>query len=177
MAYGLALMSADGRPGDGPPVVQHLGDVDDPTGHLAHPERQVVVLGAVVALAEPADTAHDVGAHHRQVGGVHLAAQALGRPVGFAELVVEVAVVVDLVLVGVEVVDVVVLRDLPGVGGQRARRQQVVVVEQHDELAPGGVDAVVGRRDDVAVGLTLDQPDARVSGRVLADQLSDRLGR
>ena len=48
-------MSADGRARDGSPVVEHLGDVDDPACHLADAKREVVVLGAVVALAEPAD--------------------------------------------------------------------------------------------------------------------------
>ncbi len=90
----------------------------DPAGDLGDPQHEVVVLRAVVPLAEAADAPDHLGADDREVAGVHLAAQPLRRPVGLAEQVVEAAGVVDLVLVGVEVVDVVVRGDLGGVAGQ-----------------------------------------------------------
>ena len=56
---------------------------------------------------------------------------------------------------------------------QRAWKQEVVVVEQGHELTASGLDSVVGRRDDVAVRLALDHPDAWVSVSGFAQDLEN----
>ena len=154
---GLGVRVAGGRARDDPPVVEDLGDVDDLAGALGDPEHEVVVLGALEALVEAADLADQRRAQHGEVAGVHVAAQRLRRPGGLAELVEErrrprrpcprrcrgspprarAAIAAAIVL-------------------ERPRHQQVVVVEQGDELAAGGGDAVVGRDHDVAVARPLD---------------------
>ena len=74
----LGLDVDRGRALDGAPVVEHLRDVDDPARALGDAQHEVVVLGALEALTEAADLADQAGAQHGEVGGVHLAAQALG---------------------------------------------------------------------------------------------------
>ena len=56
---GLGVGVAGGRAGDDPPVVEDLVDVHDPARLLGDPQDQVVVLGAVVPLAEAADRVDD----------------------------------------------------------------------------------------------------------------------
>ena len=131
-----------------------------------------MVLRPVVALAEAADVAHHGGAEHREVAGVVLAAEPLGRPGRLLEEVEETTRVVDLVLVGVEVVDLGHRLDGGGHVLQGALDDQVVVVDQGDELAARNADAVVGGLDDVTVLAPLDDPDPRVARGRAPQQLS-----
>ena len=161
----LGVRVARGRAGDDPPVVEHLRQVHDLAGQLGHPQREVVVLGALEPDVEAPHLVHQGRAHHRQVAGVHLAAQALRRPRRLAELLEDLAFPVDLVLVGVEVVGLGLRVDrLPHLG-EGGGHEQVVVVRESDERAPGCPHAVVGGDDDVAVRLALDHPDPCVGVR------------
>ena len=69
---------------------------------------------------------------------------------------------VDLVFVGVDVVDLGVGRERLVDQLQRVGMELVVVVEQDDELARGHRQGVVGGGDDAAVLLPLADPDPRV---------------
>jgi hypothetical protein len=82
---GLGVDVVVHRPGRRPTVVEHLGDVVNTPGLLVHPQRQVVVLAAVVADPESAHRFHQRPTDHQQVAKVHLAAQPLGAPVGLEE--------------------------------------------------------------------------------------------
>ena len=104
-------------------------------------------------------------------------AEPLGRPVGFEERVEAATVEVDLVLVGVHVVDVVV-----GVDGGRHRAERVgvqlvVVVEEGDELAGRHRQRVVGGGDDPTARWPARHPHASVGGSPVEDSPDVWLGR
>ena len=64
ICFGLGVDVVGHRPGRRPAVVQHLGDVMDLPGLLGDPQRQVVVLAAVVAGPKPAGALHQRAADH-----------------------------------------------------------------------------------------------------------------
>ena len=109
-----------------------------------------MVLRAVEPGAEAADLLDQRPPQHRQVGAVVLRAQSLRRPVRLVERVVDRAVGGDLVLVGVDVVDVRVGVERGGDERQGVGLDAVVVVDEHDELAGRHRQGVVRRGDDAA---------------------------
>ena len=125
-----------------------MGDLPRPLGH---PQDQVPVLGALELGVEAADLLDQRAAQDAEVAGVHLGPEPLRRPVGLEERPRVAPALVDLVFVGVDVVDL-------GVGAQRLLDQRervgmerVVVVEEDDELAARHRQRVVGGGDDAAV--------------------------
>ena len=136
--------------------------MQDAAGPLGDAQHEVPVLRALELGAEAADLAHERPAQHAEVAGVHLRAEPLGRPVGLEEGAEVAPLLVDLVLVGV---DVVRRRLGPQRGvdlAQGVRVELVVVVEQGDELTEGRGEPVVRGGDDAAVLGAPDEPDARV---------------
>ena len=108
----------------------------DPAGQLGGPEHDVEVLAPVELGSEPTDTGQQVAAEARQVPEVGIGQQEFRIPVGLEVGMVGPVDLVELVLVGVDDVDVVVGRHRLGHLGQGLRLEQVVVVEEEDELAP-----------------------------------------
>ena len=110
---GLRLFAAAGGRGlEHPPVVEDPRHVDDPPRPLGDPQDQVPVLGALELGVEAADLLDQRAAQDAEVAGVHLGPHPLRRPVGLEERARVVPGLVDLVFVGVDVVDL-------GVGAER----------------------------------------------------------
>ena len=150
-------------------MVVDPSDVLDLAGPLGHAQDEVPVLGTVVAGSEAAHLLDERPAGHAEVARVHLRAEPLGRPVWLQEGVVADALLVDLVLVRVEVVDLGV-----GADGQVDRFEGtgvelVVVVEEGHELAGGHVEGVVRGGDDPAGLGAVPDLDAFVAGRRLLE--------
>ena len=158
----LGVGVARGRARHLAPVVEDVVDVLDVPGLLGDAEHQVVVLRPVVAVAEAADLLDQAAPDHREVRGVHVVAQPLGREVGLVVRRVRLAVHRHVVLVAVAVVEVRDAVDLLRHHAQRAGLEDVVVVEQGHEVAARPAQRVAGRRDDAAVLLALVHPDPRV---------------
>ena len=129
---------------------------------LGDAQHEVVVLRAVVAVAEPADLVDEGAADDGEVAAVVLAEQADRVEVGLAEDVVVPTVWGDLVLVGVDVVDRVVLLEVLRDQLEGGRVQLVVVVEQRDEVAGREVGGVARGGDDAAVRPAVRDADAPV---------------
>ena len=132
-------------------MIQHLADVHDAASAFGDAQHEVVVLRPVEAVPKAAQLLDERAPDDAQVARVHLAAQPVDRPVGLEERIELATPFVDLVLVGVDVVDVRVLVDGRRDLGQGAWVEEVVVVEEGDELALGHGQAVVGRGHDPAV--------------------------
>ena len=148
---GLGLRVLSGGSRHLSPVVEDLSHVDDAAGLLGHTEHQVVVLRTVETGSETAHLLDQRAPDHREVGGVHVVAQSLGRPVRLVVRRVRATVDGHQVLVAVEVVHVAVLVDRPRTRGQGVGGEHVVVVEECDELAPRQRQGVAGRSHDAAV--------------------------
>jgi hypothetical protein len=165
--------AASGRGRERAPVIEHPRHVDDATGALGDPQDEVPVLGAFELGVEAADFVDQRSPHRAQMAGVHLRPHPLRRPVGLEERTLMVARLVDLVFVGVDVVDVGRTVDRRCDQLERFRVEGIVVVEQRDELAGRHRQGVVGSRDDAAVRLARGDPYAWVPRRRRGEHLTD----
>ena len=169
-----------GGAGDGPPVIQDPGNMQDLLRGqgFRRAQREVPVLAALVADTESARLPDELGAEDGQVRGVILSEEKIGQPVRLEVGFVAAAVLVDLVLVGVEIVHLG-----PRVAGrddlkERGGRKLVVVVQEGDELPGGQGQGGIRRRRDVAVLRAEFHLDARIRAlRLLQDRTQLRVGR
>ncbi len=122
---------------------------------------------------QPADRFHERAPVDAEVAGVHAREKRIGVPVRLEERVGPLAVVVDLVFVGVEHVDVG-----HTIGGERAleervRRQEIVVIEEAHELALRERQRRIARARDVAVLTSERELDAPLEAGVLLEDPAD----
>ena len=107
------------------------------------PEIKIVVLGEIVFRAEPAQLLHERAPDRREVTNVIVGEKKIGRPIGFEKGRVE-ADLGQFVFVGINEIGVGMrLEEFRG-PIKRVRLEQVVVVEEADPFAGGGLDAEIG---------------------------------
>ncbi|GJE45702.1 hypothetical protein AEGHOMDF_4902 [Methylobacterium soli] len=145
-------------------MVEHLRHVHDGPRPLAGPQRQVVILRALVAEAKSAACAHEIAAQAGDVAGIHDAHQGIGRPVRLEERAREQPLRVDLVLVAVEEIGPGPV-DRQGELVEAIGRQFVVVVEEDDVLPLGPRQRRVGGRRDAPVLRVAADDDPRIGDR------------
>ena len=144
------------------PVQEDLGDVCERSGALREAQQQIVVLRAVGPGSEPADVDDGRPSRHHQMGDVVVVAQPFEREVGLVDGRRAPTVGAQQVVIGVDDVDARVgvepLRD----DGERIGREDIVMVDEHDEVTRRDGQRLVRRRDDATV---LGSPDHRASHR------------
>ncbi len=155
------------------PVVKHARDVANPLGPLAQAQDQIVVLAAGKLDAQPTQFLDQRTPVHPKVAGVHSREERVGRPVGFEVRLAVESRLVDLVLIGVEHVDVGIAVDRQRDFKERVGRKRIVVIEKTHELACRQSQCRVARRGDVAVLGAIDHLDARVQCGVLLEYFAD----
>ncbi len=160
----LGARVAGGRACHHPPVVEDLGDVHHPSRHLGGPEHHVEVLAPVELGTEPSDAPQEFVADGRDVPEVGVGEQQIGVPIGFELGLILAIHLVQLVLVRVDDIGVVLGRDHGGDPSQGIGREEIVVIDQHDELPYGGHQCPVGRPRDAAVLFEGQGLDPRVGG-------------
>jgi hypothetical protein len=138
--------------------------VRDRPGLFGGPQRQVVILAAVVAGTDPADPVDQRPAIDRQVAQVHLPTQSLRGELRLGESRPELPVGVQLILVGVQHVDLRVGCDRIAHPLDGGRCQQIVVIQQRHEFAGGQLQCGCGRRDDAGVDRQACHHDPLVAG-------------
>ncbi|MCY1378859.1 hypothetical protein D9M69_665250 [compost metagenome] len=114
-------------------------------------QHQVVVLGARIGIAQAPDLPDQVAAVESQVRDQVVRIEQVQVPVALEIGVVAPALLVKLVLVGVEHPGIGVRRDRAHHVEEGVRGQQVVVVEEGDPVTRGRVQCAVGRGRNVAV--------------------------
>jgi hypothetical protein len=151
------------------PVIQDMRYVHDrAAGSRRHPQRQVVILAALEALAKAANRTQYRQSVDTQVADDVLALQQLRAIVGLEIRVVAAAIGVELVLVGIQQIGAGLALDRFGHRKQGVRRDHVVVVEQCRKIAGCKLQCRVGRGSDVAVAFAQREADARLLGRCLS---------
>ena len=151
----LAVHRPCRRPLHRAPVVEDPRDVADVDGGdaLSAAQQQVPVLCALHALAEAADLAHERRPVDAEMADVILRGEEHRIPVGLEVRLEALSRLVDLVLVAVDDRGARMREDLGGDLAERVHGQQVVVVEEHHEVALGEGERAVRRRRDVAIAL------------------------
>ncbi|CAA0087456.1 Uncharacterised protein [Starkeya nomas] len=139
---------------------------------------QVVVLATLQAKPEAADRDHAVPPVDAEVVDDVLAEELLVAVVGLEVGVVAFALLVDLVLVGVDDFGIGMGVQLDGDLIEGVLGQKVVMIQESDERAARQFQGAVAGGGDMAVALALDPFDARIAGREFGQQGGDmRLGR
>jgi hypothetical protein len=119
--------------GDLAPVIQHLGDVGDPLRALGEAEEEVVVLAAVEPMPEASDLREEAVTEDRQVGDVvHRRGDRGSSP---AEERQSGGRLLELVLIGIDEVEIAILVQTPHDLEEGLWRQLVVVIKERDEIA------------------------------------------
>ena len=165
------------------PVVEHFGNVLDLGALRGQPQDEVVVLAALASLQKPSQSLQPRPAHAHDVPHIVLRPLQRGGPLGFEKRQAAPALLIELVLVGVD--EVWSRRRIDGLRQpqQGLRREDVIVIEEHDKLALGQREGIVRGVDDVArrlaarhfdfVALILQRlqplPRVRPAGGVVAD--------
>ena len=122
---------------DAPPVVEHVRYMMDVGRPLGGPQGEIGISSRFVKTSpQSADSFHQVAANHRQVADVVVAQERVGRPVRLEVRVLPMALFRDVVLVGVDEVQVRLGIQCLDHLEQGERRERVVVIEKGDIVAP-----------------------------------------
>src|SRR5215218_5290545 len=101
----MAFVGGYGGIGSHPPMVEDLGHVENSVCALGGTQKQVVVLGPLEALPEPAEFFQEASAVDTQVGDVVGRQQKIGRPARLEARLRPVALPIYCVVVRVDEVD------------------------------------------------------------------------
>ena len=126
-----------------------------------------MVLTAFVAKPHAPEAPPERGSHAERLPRIHVGQQHLGREIRLEMRMRPPPLGVDLVAVGVEQVRLRMLGHVEGQLRQGVRRQYVIMVQQHDEVAAGQLDRAVRRGRDVSVLGPEHQLDPRIPGKCL----------
>ena len=142
-------------------MIQHLGNMLHALAAFGGTQQQIVVLGAVVARAEAANTLDQLASQHAEMAQVVDRKKVVGIEIGF-EMRIDMAAI-DIELVFIRIHDIRVaredgLRDFE----QCIAGQRVVVVEQADIVAAGKTQGRVGRTGDAGIGRQTHDLDALI---------------
>src|SRR3979411_1261555 len=124
----------------------HRAPVIQDAGNMSHfliakffnaTQRKVIILRAFVALPQSAYLAQKRSAINAEVIDVILTEKKLRIPIGFEERVRARAVVVDLVLVGIDQSSFRMFRNFQGNQGKRVPGKRIVLIEQRTPFTGG----------------------------------------
>ena len=130
------------------PVVEHLGHMADSSSDLGGSQREIMILRTVEGGAQAADLLDHRPSIHSEMTDVHLAPEPLRGPARLVEGIDAAPGRIELVFVGIDHVDIVVLLGGEPADLDRTCRQGVVVVEECQELPIGVFDPIVGGGND-----------------------------
>ena len=144
------------------PVVEDLRDVHDAPRRTGRAQRELAVRARFVRAVQPADLDDERPAHCDEMVEVVVPEKSLRRQIGLAVGLDHLAGGVDHLLVAVHEVGVGMLIDRSGHDLERIDVHAVVVIAEHEPVAAGRGDCVVGRRCDAAVLAAPNRAEARV---------------
>ena len=158
-------------PGHLPPMIEHRGDVADALGRggIGHPQRQIVILAALIAQPQPPQVDQQAAAVAAEMADHIVAEHEIGVPVGLEIGAEAAAILVDEVRIGVDQIRIRMRLKLGRHLIERVLVQQIIMVEQAGEFAGGQFKRRIGGGRDMAILLPEGHPDARL-GRCRSPQ-------
>ena len=118
------------------PVVQDARDMPDGSAFACEPQRKIVILCAIEALAEPAYLRDELAFCNEEVPEVHAGRQQLGGPVRFEVWPRSLPCLVHPVFVGIQDIGLVILQSFD-YEMQGCRGQHIILIEECQVIAIG----------------------------------------
>ncbi|CAB4690539.1 unannotated protein [freshwater metagenome] len=149
--------------------------VDTPS-FLGNSQDEVIVLRSFETWSESTYINCERPAYHRKMAAVVLCTESFGRPIGLIKRLSPRSIEGDEVFIGVEVVDSFVGPKNIVDEFERVEINDVVVVQQHDEIASGRCQRIVRRRNNSAIVFSEGDLDSGITD-VVVEHFSDMRAR